>query len=156
MVEPERPTSWQKGATGEEAAGRQFDRLTREGLVVLHDRRKPGSRWNIDHIVVGPRGFYVIDAKHYSGPLEVPDCGHLLPARSQAGVREGRSQDKRAEAMEWQVGWVSGAAGDLIAGLGGIIEPKLSTAHWWRGRPLAPPFAGPIADVHWTYVMEEG
>ena len=62
-AEPERPTSWQQGAAGEEAVGRRFERLIREGFAVLHDRRKPGSRWNIDHIVVGPQGVYVIDAK---------------------------------------------------------------------------------------------
>ena len=125
MAEPAKPTSWQKGATGEEAVGRRFERLTGEGFAVLHDRRKPGSRWNIDHIVVGPRGVYVIDAKHYSGRLEVRSMGTLFrPAPKRVFVK-GRPQDKRVEAMDWQVGWVSSAAGDLLAGCGGIIKPVL-------------------------------
>ena len=32
---------------------------------VLHDRRIPGTRANIDHIVTGPSGVWVIDAKRY-------------------------------------------------------------------------------------------
>ena len=125
MAEPARPTSWQKGATGEEAVGRRFERLTGEGFAVLHDRRKPGSKWNIDHIVVGPRGVYVIDAKHYSGRLEVRSMGTFFrPAPKRVFVK-GRSQDKRVEAMDWQVGWVSSAAGALIAGWGGSIKPVL-------------------------------
>ncbi len=34
---------------------------------VLHDRRIPGTRANIDHIVVCRAGVLVIDAKRYSG-----------------------------------------------------------------------------------------
>lgn len=125
MAEPERPTSWQQGATGEEAVGRRFDRLFGDGFAVLHDRRKRGSRWNIDHIVVGPRGAYVVDAKHYSGRLEVRSPGTFLrPAPKRVFVK-GRSQDKRVEAMDWQVDWVSSAAGELIASYGGIIRPVL-------------------------------
>lgn len=68
LAEPDKPTSWQKGASGEESAGKTLDRLAGEGFVVLHDRRKPGTKWNIDHVVVGPKGVYAIDAKHCSGP----------------------------------------------------------------------------------------
>lgn len=125
MAEPQRPTSWQQGATGEEAVGRRFDRLSGEGFAVLHDRCKRGSRWNIDHIVIGPSGAYVIDAKHYSGRLEVRSPGTFLrPAPKRVFVK-GRSQDERVKAMDWQVGWVSGAAGELIASYGGIIRPVL-------------------------------
>lgn len=36
-------------------------------LRLLHDRRIPGTRANIDHLVVCPTGVYVIDVKHYQG-----------------------------------------------------------------------------------------
>jgi len=47
LAEPAKPTSWQKGAAGEEAVGSPFERLTAEGFAVLHDRRKAGSKWNM-------------------------------------------------------------------------------------------------------------
>lgn len=143
MAEPERPTSWQRGAAGEEAVGRRFDRLSSEGFAVLHDRRKRGSPWNIDHIVVGPRGAYVIDAKHYSGRLEVRSPGTFLrPAPKRVFVK-GRSQDKRVEAMDWQVDWVRGAAGELIASYGGTIRPVLCFIGVEVARTQRPAVVGP-------------
>jgi hypothetical protein len=125
LAERERPTSWQKGADGEEAAGRTFDRLTPEGFAVLHDRRKPGTKWNVDHVVVGPRGVYVIDAKHYSGRLEIRSTGSFFRPGPNRVFVKGRAQDKRVAAMDWQVGWVRDAAGDLIDDLGGVLKPVL-------------------------------
>jgi hypothetical protein len=45
----------------------QLSELASERLVILHDRRSPRSRANIDHIAVSPTVVYVTDAKHYSG-----------------------------------------------------------------------------------------
>ncbi|WP_249934607.1 nuclease-related domain-containing protein [Microbacterium ulmi] len=38
----------------------------------MHDRRIRGTRANIDHIVIGPPGVWVIDAKRW---VSVPRCG---------------------------------------------------------------------------------
>lgn len=46
------------------------DSISLPRTVVLHDRRIPGTRANIDHIAVTPSGVWVIDAKYYSGKLE--------------------------------------------------------------------------------------
>lgn len=40
---------------------------------MLHDRRIPGSRANIDQIAVAPTGVWVIDTKRYNGKLEVAE-----------------------------------------------------------------------------------
>ena len=125
LAEPEKPTSWQKGADGEEAAGRTFERLTADGFIVLHDRRKPGTKWNIDHIVVGPKGVYVIDAKHYSGRLEIRSTGGIFRPGPNRVYVKGRAQDKRVAAMDWQMDWVRDAAGDTIDQYGGVIKPVL-------------------------------
>jgi hypothetical protein len=45
--------------------------------VVLHDLAVPGSRANIDHLVVGPGGVFVIDSKHYRGRLQLDGSGRL-------------------------------------------------------------------------------
>ena len=42
--EPQHVTAWEAGAVGEERVGARVDRLTGAGVVVLHDRRIPGTR----------------------------------------------------------------------------------------------------------------
>jgi hypothetical protein len=48
---------------------------------VHHDLRVPGSKANIDHVVVGPPGIFVVDAKHYSGRLRLSHDGQLWHGR---------------------------------------------------------------------------
>lgn len=76
--EPQSIRAWDKGAVGEEALGARLSELASEQLVVLHDRRVPPGRGNIDHIVVTSRGVYVIDAKHYRGRVEQRDRGNFF------------------------------------------------------------------------------
>jgi Nuclease-related domain len=69
-----RPSSqaraWQRGAAGERQTARLLDRLGREGYVVFHDLAMPGSAANLDHLVVGPSGVFVIDSKQWSGQVD--------------------------------------------------------------------------------------
>ena len=51
-------------------------------IAVLHDRRIPGSKANIDHIAITAAGIWVIDAKRYKGDVY---AGHSLA--------EGRPRD---------------------------------------------------------------
>jgi hypothetical protein len=64
--------SYLLGAQGEEAVAQTLEART-EGypVVLLHDRRMPGGRGNIDHLAIAPTGVFVIDAKHWSGKVEV-------------------------------------------------------------------------------------
>jgi hypothetical protein len=79
--EPQRITAWQKGARGETILGRRLDTLTEQGVQVLHDRRIPGTKANIDYIAVGPRGVFVIDAKRYTGAPSLRVSGGLFEPR---------------------------------------------------------------------------
>jgi hypothetical protein len=64
---------WEKGAEGEVAVARALEALP-EGWVALHDLAWPGrERANIDHVVIGPGGVFVVDAKNWSGRVEVRD-----------------------------------------------------------------------------------
>ncbi len=47
--------------------GARLDGLASESIRVMHDRRIPRSKANIDHIVVTPGGVWVIDTKRYVG-----------------------------------------------------------------------------------------
>jgi hypothetical protein len=63
--------AWRRGAVGERCTARLLDPLERYGWAVLHDLAVPGSRANIDHLVIGPGGVFVIDSKQYRGRLHL-------------------------------------------------------------------------------------
>ena len=79
-----------EGAAGERRLGDLLDRLAAGGRIsVLHDRGLPGSSANIDHLVVAASGVWVIDAKNYTGRVEVVDRGGAAHGRP-AGRRRAR------------------------------------------------------------------
>jgi hypothetical protein len=59
--EPQSTRAWAIGAWGEEKLAEVLAGL--DGLQVLHDRRVPGTRGNIDHIVIAPAGVFVVDPR---------------------------------------------------------------------------------------------
>jgi hypothetical protein len=73
--------AWRRGAAGERRTARLLDPLERHGWAVLHDLAVPGSRANIDHLVIGPGGVFVIDSKHYRGRLQLDGSGRLWHGR---------------------------------------------------------------------------
>jgi hypothetical protein len=91
--EPQAVAAWSRGAEGEERLGARLDRLASADVHVLHDRRIPRSRANIDHIVVAPSGVYVVDTKHYQGRVEVRHKGGWFRADDRLYVR-GRDRSK--------------------------------------------------------------
>ena len=63
---------WERGADGEAETAKALTVLPPDRWTVLHDVRWPGRQFaNIDHVVVGPSGVFVIDPKNWSGQLEV-------------------------------------------------------------------------------------
>jgi hypothetical protein len=67
-----------KGAVGEEKFGAALDTMTAHGVLVLHDRRRPRTAANIDHLAIASGGVWVIDAKRYAGRIERVDKGGWL------------------------------------------------------------------------------
>ena len=65
----EQARTWQRGAQGERHTARLLDRLTRDGYVVFHDLAVPDSPANLDHLVIGPSGVFVIDSKQWTGSV---------------------------------------------------------------------------------------
>jgi hypothetical protein len=65
------PARWLRGAAGEQATAALLARLPRRRWTVLHDRAVPGSRANLDHVVIGPTGVWVVDSKAYRAPLRI-------------------------------------------------------------------------------------
>jgi hypothetical protein len=65
----EQARTWQRGAHGERHTARLLGRLHRDGFVVFHDLAMPGSAANVDHLVIGPSGVFVIDSKQWTGTV---------------------------------------------------------------------------------------
>jgi hypothetical protein len=66
----EQARTWRRGAHGERHTARLLDRLTRDGYVVFHDLAVPGNpSANVDHLVIGPGGVFVIDSKQWTGSV---------------------------------------------------------------------------------------
>lgn len=94
-------TAWDKGAVGERRVAEILDALV--GIEVLHDRLVPGKgAANIDHIVVGASGVFVIDAKKYDGTLEVRNKGSMFRPDERLYVA-GRDRTKLTEGVLGQV-----------------------------------------------------
>jgi hypothetical protein len=66
----EQARTWQRGAHGERRTARLLERLTRDGYVVFHDLAVPGNTSaNVDQLVIGPTGVFVIDSKQWTGSV---------------------------------------------------------------------------------------
>jgi hypothetical protein len=70
--------SWIRGARSEQAVGEELNRLRGNGYTVMHDIEQIGEG-NIDHLVSGPTGVYLVETKHRRYEAE-----HLRKARRQA------------------------------------------------------------------------
>jgi hypothetical protein len=88
--EPQTTSAWQRGAQGEQMLGQRLDGLADRGVLLLHDRRIPGGRSNIDHIAISAAGVFVIDAKRYRGRPELRIEGGLLRPRTEKLIVGGR------------------------------------------------------------------
>jgi hypothetical protein len=92
-----RPTTdtqaWRRGAQGERRTARLLAPLERHGYKVFHDLSIPGSAANVDHLVVGPTGVFVIDSKQYRGHL------HYSAGRLWHGCRP---LDRTLETLLWE------------------------------------------------------
>jgi len=82
---------------------------------VLHDRRVPHTRGNIDHIVITAEGVWVIDTKNYKGLAKVS----LGVLRRQELTVNGRDKTELASGVRWQMDQVAKA---LDAAAGGLCR----------------------------------
>jgi len=108
--EPQSTRAWAKGASGEQRLAALLDREFDGRALVLHDRAVPGSRANIDHVVVAPSGIWVVDAKSYAGKVERTVSGAFFKPNVRLLVR-GRDQSKLADGAYAQLDVVQRALG---------------------------------------------
>lgn len=119
--EPQSTRAWDTGAEGEQFVGARLDSLVGEDLGVLHDRRIPGTRANIDHIVVSRHGVFVVDAKKYKGRPALRVEGGLFRPRTETLVVGGRNCTKLVEGVLRQVDLVRTAVDDPAVPVTGAL-----------------------------------
>jgi hypothetical protein len=75
--EPQSISAWERGYEGEHRLGKYLESLhDGKSVIVLHDRRIPGTQTNIDHIAITCSGdVWVIDAKRYAGSVRAVNKG---------------------------------------------------------------------------------
>jgi hypothetical protein len=91
--EPQSIRAWSQGAKGERRLGAGLDGLATRGVSVLHDRQRPGTRANIDHVAVAASGIWIIDSKNYKGRIERRDVGSWFSTDLRLFV-DGRDRTK--------------------------------------------------------------
>jgi hypothetical protein len=60
--------SLKQGRDGEREVGMNLELLREQGLKIFHDIQ--GKNFNLDHVLVGAQGIFVIETKTYSKPLK--------------------------------------------------------------------------------------
>lgn len=106
--------AWKSGAAGEAEVGRALDAIASKHIVVLHDRHIPGSRANIDHIVITRAGVWVIDSKRHRGKrprLQVE--GGVFRPRAEKLVVGGDDRPKLVDGVLRQVALVQDVVGPV-------------------------------------------
>ena len=106
--DPQSTTAWAKGSEGERRLAARLTQLVGDRAVLLHDRKVPRTRGNIDHIAVAGSGVWVIDAKNYKGRVEQRDVGRWFKPDIRLYVG-GRDRTRIADGLAWQIAAVSTA-----------------------------------------------
>lgn len=105
-------SNWAKGADGEAAAGAVLATLS-DDYIVFHDFNPTQAGvvvdWNVDHIVIGPNGMFVVETKNYSAK-------RVQPA-SKSGFARKNVQQTQRNAMTFKnkiKSWSAGGLGDVF------------------------------------------
>ena len=109
--DPQSTKAWAKGSEGERKLAAHLLQTVGDRAVMLHDRRIPGSRANIDHLIVAASAIWIVDAKSYKGKVEQRDVGGWLKKDSRLYVN-GRDQTKLVGGLAKQIDAVLAAIED--------------------------------------------
>ena len=111
---------WVWGAAGEEWTAEELELLGPEWRV-FHDL--PNGRSNLDHVVVGPPGVFLVDSKNLSEPARVDESGLRAGRLRYGGAGARRAAVQLKEAIETASGrsvWVQSVLcvwGELEGGM---------------------------------------
>jgi hypothetical protein len=165
VSEPQSTTAWAKGADGERRLSNHLNRFL-DDAVVLDDRQIPGTRANIDHLVVARSGAWIVDAKNYRGKVEIRaggswrkptrqlfvagrNCSRLVAGKDHqlAAVQTALDQTGNQNTPVFNAICFTNADWPLIGGTGLSTVYGLDThGNWSTGFPRPDPMLGSIAN----------
>jgi hypothetical protein len=120
------------GCLGELRTCARLSTLALQGVHHLDDRRwRGGGQANLDHLVVGPSGVFVVDSKNWVGRIDVTD-GQLR--------QDGVPRDERLIALSWLAGRVD----EVLATTSAPTLQAAAVACFTRPSPHLPPALGRI------------
>lgn len=103
-------TDFLKGARGEILVHQALLALPDEYIVFhdFHPRDSEGAvaRWNVDHIVVGPNGVFVLDAKYYRNAY-VPTASKSPHTAKNVKQAQRNAMDLKSGLTRWSAGELS-------------------------------------------------
>lgn len=100
------------GLDGEEAIGQELNHLMPLGFRVFHDI--PCKDFNIDHVVVGVSGLFVVETKGRSKPLEESEVIFDGERLQFPGWREVSPIKQVQASTRWLEEWISSAIGEQV------------------------------------------
>ena len=120
------------GLDAELAVGQELDQLMREGAVVFHDL--PAERFNIDHVVIAPRGVFAIETKGYTKPKQGGGKAEATVAYDGETLKfptwTTKAPLEQAERQAvWLAKWLSSAVGSPVS-----VLPVVALPGWFVER----------------------
>ena len=79
---PPEVESLREDARAERHTARSLDRLVRAGYTVLHDRALPESGANIDHLILGPSGAWLVESDSHRSAVRQNQGGQLWAGKA--------------------------------------------------------------------------
>jgi hypothetical protein len=107
--------NWRMGRDGERWTEKELKPLQRDGWRVVHDRASGFYDTNFDHVVVGPRGVFLLDTKNRWGTFAIEDrvlsCHHHSAPQSDYSMPKLERQMMGAAGglerfLNERVGWI--------------------------------------------------
>lgn len=123
------------GFEAELAVGQELNELARDGARVFHDI--PADGFNIDHVVVSPKGIFAIETKGRSKPVhengkaagwKVEHDGTTLKFPGWQETEPFKQADRQAA---WLQNWLTKATGDSVS-----AKPVLMLPGWYVSGPV--------------------
>lgn len=126
------------GLQAELYTAQELNRLMALGCTVLHD--VPGERFNIDHVVIGPRAVYAVETKSVRKPRATDAKDHFKVVYDGKSLRfPDFTNTKKLHQTKRQAEWLSAY---LRRALGRPVPviPALALPGWWiDSGPTSPP-----------------
>lgn len=117
------------GYEGEVAIAQELNQLMREGAYVFHD--VPADGFNIDHVVVWPKGVFAVETKARMKPKRdrgAEDAKVVFDGQRLQfpGWAETAPLDQATRQAKWLAQWLSSAVGDKVG-----VKPVLALPGWF-------------------------